>query len=63
MMRSWFAGEPLLKLEARLAGFIVENEIDVERPTRPDAKAKHARRFALRLAPDFWASYAGCLTR
>ena len=52
MMRSWFAGEPLLKLEARLAGFIVENEIDVERPTRPDAKAKHARRFALRLAPD-----------
>ena len=52
MLKSWFAGEPLIQLEARLAGFITAYEIGVARPTRIDPKAKHARRFALRLAPD-----------
>jgi superfamily II DNA/RNA helicase len=52
MLKPWFAGEPLLQLEARLAGFIIAYEIGVNRPSRADAKAKHARRFALRLAPD-----------
>ncbi len=52
MLKPWFAGEPLLQLEARLAGFIIAYEIGVKQPSRADAKAKHARRFALRLAPD-----------
>ena len=52
MLKSWFAGEPLIQLEARLAGFITAYEVGVARPTRTDPKAKHARRFALRLAPD-----------
>ncbi len=52
MLKPWFAGEPLLQLEARLAGLIIAYEIGVKQPSRADAKAKHARRLALRLAPD-----------
>jgi superfamily II DNA/RNA helicase len=52
VLNAWFAGEPLLQLEKQIAGFIAANEIGVKQPTRADAKAKHARRFALRLAPD-----------
>ena len=52
VLKGWFAGEPLLQLEGHIAGFIAANEIGVKQATRADAKAKHARRFSLRLAPD-----------
>lgn len=52
VLRAWFAGEPLLQLEGQIAGFIAANEVAVKQPTRADAKAKRARRFSLRLAPD-----------
>src|SRR5690606_2629599 len=52
-LTSWFAGETLCQMEAAIATFVAENEGAVARPTRPDGKAKRARRFALRVAPDF----------
>jgi hypothetical protein len=52
VMKGWFEGEPLLQLEGQIAGFIAANEVGVKQPTRADARAKHARRFSLRLAPD-----------
>jgi hypothetical protein len=51
-LASWFAGEPLMQLEAKISAFIVANELGVKQATKCDAKAKRARRFALRLAPD-----------
>ncbi|MCE7030984.1 DEAD/DEAH box helicase [Jiella avicenniae] len=51
-MRAWFSGEPLIDLESKISEFIAANEGVVKRPTRADPHAKHARRFALRLAPD-----------
>lgn len=52
VLPAWFAGEPLLMIEARIAVFIAATERDVRRPTGPDPKAKRARRFAQRLASD-----------
>lgn len=51
-LEAWFAGKPLVGIEATIAGFVAANEIGVKRATAPDAKGKRARRFALRLAPD-----------
>ena len=48
----WFSASTLLQIEGEIAPFIVANEIGVALPTRADGRAKHARRFALRLAPD-----------
>lgn len=52
ILPSWFSGAPLLTLEATIAGYIAANELFVTIPTRPDPKAKRARRFAQRLASD-----------
>lgn len=51
-IRSWFAGEPLIEMERKIAEFVAENEGAVKLPTKPDKHAKRARRFAIRLAPD-----------
>lgn len=51
-VRAWFAGEPLVELERKIAEFIAANEGVVKRATKADSHAKHARRFAIRLAPD-----------
>lgn len=48
----WFGGKPLIEIEAALAAYIAANEIGAKRPTTADPKAKRARRFAIRLAPD-----------
>ena len=48
----WFSGRPLRDIEGELAKFIALNEGIVKRPTVADPKAKRARRFSLRLAPD-----------
>ena len=48
----WFGGQPFIVIESVLSAFIAANEGPVKRPTAPDRKAKRARRFALRLAPD-----------
>jgi hypothetical protein len=48
----WFGGQPFIAIETVLSAFIAANEGPVKRPTAPDRKAKRARRFALRLAPD-----------
>lgn len=52
VLKPWFAGKPLLAMEVGIAEFIAANEVGVKKPTRADAKARHARRFSLRLAPD-----------
>ena len=52
ILPGWFSGEPLLALEAMIAGYVAANERNVTIPTRLDPKAKRARRFAQRLAPD-----------
>ena len=52
VLSPWFEGKPLIDIEAEIATFIAANEGTVRRPTRADPKAKRARRFALRLAPD-----------
>lgn len=52
VLKLWFAGESLLRMEAAIADFIAAHEIEVKQPTRADARAKRARRFSLRLAPD-----------
>lgn len=52
-LASWFAGESLCQMEVAIAAFVAENEGIVARPTKPDGKAKRARRFALRVAADF----------
>jgi hypothetical protein len=52
MLHFWLSGAPLLRLEAEIVHFIVAHERGVQRPSIEDPKAKHARRFALRLAPD-----------
>lgn len=52
-LTSWFAGESLSQMETAIAAFVAENEGNVKRPTKPDKKAKRARRFALRVAADF----------
>lgn len=51
-MKHWLAGEPLVNLETQLSAFVAKNEGVVKRPTKPDAKAQRARRFAIRLASD-----------
>jgi hypothetical protein len=48
----WLAGEPLTDIEKVIATFIAANEGVVARATKADTKAKHARRFSIRLAPD-----------
>ncbi len=48
----WFAGKALVDLEAKIAEFIAKHEGEVARPTKRDPKAKRARRFSIRLAPD-----------
>jgi superfamily II DNA/RNA helicase len=48
----WLQGNALVEVEKAIAEFIAANEGVVKRPTRPDAKAKRARRFSIRLAPD-----------
>lgn len=49
---TWFSGATLYVLEREIAAFVVKHERNVKRPTAPDVKAKRARRFAIRLAPD-----------
>lgn len=49
---AWFAGQTLCEMEKVISDFIVANEGAVKRPTKADAKAKRARRFALRVASD-----------
>jgi hypothetical protein len=48
----WFSGATLCAMETKISSFIVMHERNVKRPTAIDAKAKRARRFAIRLAPD-----------
>ncbi len=52
VLEHWFSGKPLIEIEAVLATYIAANEIGAKRPTTSDSKAKRARRFAIRLAPD-----------
>jgi hypothetical protein len=52
VLPGWFSGAPLLAIEAVIAGYVAANERHVTIPTRPDPKAKRARRFAQRLASD-----------
>ncbi|SPU44394.1 ski2-like helicase [Brevundimonas diminuta] len=62
VLPTWFAPASLTALEQDIVAFIVAHEGPVKRSTSPHAKLKHARRFALRLAPDL--SYlAGVLTQ
>jgi hypothetical protein len=62
VLPGWFGSQPLVKLETTIVGFIRAHEGQVKRATPIDPKAKHARRFALRLAPDL--SYlAGVLSQ
>jgi superfamily II DNA/RNA helicase len=49
---AWLAGATLVDLEATITAFIRAHEGPVRNPTQADSKSKHARRFALRLAPD-----------
>lgn len=49
---AWFSGKTLCEIEEEVSAFIVKHERNVKRPTSPDPKAKRARRFAIRLAPD-----------
>ena len=49
---SWLSGRSLTEMEAEICVFVAAHEGTVKRPTRPDGRAKRARRFALRLAPD-----------
>ncbi|MDN2583881.1 DEAD/DEAH box helicase, partial [Aquibium sp. ELW1220] len=49
---SWFEGNTLVEMDNKIASFVAANEQNVKRPTKPDRKAKRARRFALRVAPD-----------
>ncbi|MCW3797400.1 DEAD/DEAH box helicase [Sphingomonas sp. BN140010] len=51
-LRSWFAGERLNEMEARIVAFINQHEGAVSRPTAIDARAQRARRFVIRVAPD-----------
>jgi superfamily II DNA/RNA helicase len=52
VLEDWFRGKSLVELEQAIAAFIKGNEGAVSRPTEVDVKAKRARRFSLRLAPD-----------
>lgn len=49
---AWFSGSTLCAIEKDISAFVVKHERNVKRPTAQDAKAKRARRFAIRLAPD-----------
>jgi hypothetical protein len=48
----WLEGKPLTEIEKVIGAFIAANEGVVARATKADVKAKRARRFSMRLAPD-----------
>lgn len=48
----WLDGVPLISMEGAIADFVAAHEGPVSRSTKADKKAKRARRFAIRMAPD-----------
>lgn len=52
LVSMWCGGKTLVEIEAWLLAFIRKHEGQVKQQTNQSAKAQHARRFAIRIAPD-----------